>query len=86
MIDVLIDERDAGVVITASGKALRVDSRTDLVILGLARVIVDASVGGMISLGVDMLTALGIVVVVAAASTLEVFETVSLEDSLRFCC
>ena len=82
----LVDEGDAGVVVTETVKALCVDSRTELVILGLARVVVDASVGGMIGLGVDMLTALGIVVVVAAAITLEVFETVSLEDSLSFCC
>ena len=82
----LVDEGDAGVVATASGKALRVDARTELVILGLTRVVIDVSVGGMIGLCVDMLTALGIVVVVAAAITLEVFETVSLEDSLSFCC
>ena len=82
----LVDEGDARVVVTASGKALRVDARTELVILGLTRVVIDVSVGGMIGLGVDMLAALGIVVVVAAAITLEVFETVSLEDSLRFCC
>ena len=86
MIDVLVDEGDAGVVVTETVKALCVDSRTELVILGLARVVVDASVGGMIGLGVDMLTALGIVEVVASAIALEVFETVSLEDSLSFCC
>ena len=86
MIDVLVDEGDAEVVVTASVKALRVDSRTDLVIVGLTRVMVDALVGGMIGLGVDMLTALGIVEVVASAIALEVFETVSLEDSLSFCC
>ena len=86
MIDVLVDEGDAGVVVTETVKALRVDSRTDLVIVGLTRVMVDALVGGMIGLGVDMLTALGIVEVVASAIALEVFETVSLEDSLSFCC
>ena len=53
----LVDEGDAGVVATASGKALRVDSRTELVILCLTRVVIDVSVGGMIGLGVDMLTA-----------------------------
>ena len=86
MIDVLVDEGDAGIVVTETVKALRVDSRTDLVIVGLTRVMVDALVGGMIGLGVDMLTALGIVEVVASAIALEVFETVSLEDSLSFCC
>ena len=86
VIDVLVDEGDAGIVVTETVKALRVDSRTDLVIVGLTRVMVDALVGGMIGLGVDMLTALGIVEVVASAIALEVFETVSLEDSLSFCC
>ena len=75
-IDMLIDEGNTGVVVTASVKALRVNARTDLVIPGPARMVVDVSVGRINVVGIGMLTALGIVVVVAAAIALNVFETV----------
>jgi uncharacterized membrane protein len=74
-------------------KVLRTDARTDVVIVLLAGVVID----GLVMIGVDMLTEVGIVVVVRAVIAFESFVTascmvdvrampISLERSLRFCC
>ena len=84
-----VDAGGDGLVVTMLAKALRIDARFDLVIVGLAgafivlltRRVIDGLVGEVIGVGVDMLTELVMVVVAAAAIALEVFVTV-----LSFCC
>ena len=48
LIDMTVDAGDDGVVVTVSAKALRVDTRADLVIVGFAAVMIRGLVGGMI--------------------------------------
>ena len=82
IIGVPVDEGDDGVVVTVSAKALRIDERDVLVFIGLDRVVIGGSVGGIIGVDVDMLTEFDTAVVIAMAIALE---RVSLEDSLSFC-
>ena len=80
VIDVPVDLGDDGVVVSMSAKTLRIDARSDLVIVGLAGcfvvlfavVVIRGLFGRMIGVGVDMLTELGGVVVVVAAIHLKV--------------
>ena len=60
-------------IVTESAKTLRIGPRSDLVIVGLARVMVDVVIGGMIGVGVDMLTELCVGVVVATVIVLRRF-------------
>ena len=85
VIDVPVDGNNDEVVVTASVKTLCIDTRSGLLIVGLAGgfivlfagVVIDGLADGMIGVGVDMLAEFGIVVVVAAVSVLNVFVTVS---------
>ena len=74
--DVPVDAGADGSVVVTSAKTLRINVRSALVMInGLA--------GGMIGVRVDILTELDIVVVVATASALEVFVTVSCVEDVR---
>ena len=64
-----------------SAKALRVDARADLVIVGFDAVVIRGLIGGMI--GVNILDEFDIVAVATAAIALEVFVTVSCVGDVR---
>ena len=72
VIDVSFDAGDAEVVVTMSTKALCTGARSDLVMIMLALVVINGLVGGMIGVGFDMLTGLGIVVVAVPEIDLEI--------------
>ena len=76
MIEAPVDEGDDGVVVTVSVKTLRIDVRSDLVIVLLAAVVIRGLVGETI--GVVVLTEFDIVVVIAATIGLRAFITVAL--------
>ena len=83
VMDVLLDAGDDRLVVSMSDKALWIDLRDDLVIsrmtggfvVLLGRVVIDRFVGGMIGVGVDMVTDMKLIDM-----------RVSSEDSLSFCC
>ena len=83
MIDVLLDAGDDRLVVITSVKALCINLRDDSVISRMAGgfvvllggVVIDRFVGGMIGVGVDMMTDMELIDM-----------RVSLEDSLCFCC
>ena len=89
--DVPVDAGDDGVVIFMSVNVFIVDTRSDVAIVGLAGdsiallagEVIDGLLGGMIGVGVGMLTEFGIVVVVAATIALNVFVTVSCVGDVR---
>ena len=91
MIDVTPDAGGDEVVVTISAKALRIVTRSDLLIVGLSgrfivvldKVAVDGMIGMMIGAGVDVLAEFAIVVAVAQVIALEVFVTVSCVGDVR---
>ena len=74
VMDVLLDAGDDRLVVITSVKALCIDLRDDLVIFRMTGGFV-LLLGGMIGVGMDMVTELGIAVVVSAVIALEVFVT-----------
>ena len=82
VIDVSFDAGDAGVVATMSTKALCTGARSDLVMIMLALVVINGLVGGMIGVGFDMLTELGIVVVAVPEIDLEIVTVSCVRDVL----
>ena len=91
VIDVPVDAGDDEVVVIMSAKALRIDARVGLLVVGLAVGFVvllagevkDRLVGGIIGVDADMLAELAIVMVAAAAIALEVFVTGSCVGDVR---
>ena len=83
------DAGDDAVVVTVSAKVLRTGARTGVVIVLLAGLVI----GGLVMIGVDMLTEVGIVIAVAFELFLTVLcmvdvrsMPISLEGPLRSCC
>ena len=58
--DVPVDAGDDGVDVVTSAKTLRINVRSDLVIVTLTWVVINGFIGGMIDVGVDILAELGI--------------------------
>ena len=83
VIDVPVDAGDDEVLVTVSIKTLRINVRSVLAVVVLAWAMISGLADGMIGVRVDISTELDIVVVVAAASALEVFMTLSCFGDVR---